>query len=162
MKRKQYRFWISDEALQSYLESKTTEYGDFTNFARETFHLMQTNKLDPRSIDNLRKEKIIADIDWKRAQTAFLKEKLNKSISQILDKSEEVFVPPEEKSLTEFINKNWNRYINTLRQLKEGWTVTCKLCSTGFVQIPTHENAVDRFKKHLEENHGESLIEKTN
>lgn len=162
MKKKQFRFWVTDESLQSYLESKIDEYGDFSNFARETFHLMQTNKLDPRSIDNLRKEKIIADIDWKRAQTAFLKEKLNKSINQILDNSEEVFVAPEEKDLNEFIAKNWNRYIQTLRQFKDGWTVTCKLCSTGFVQIPNHEKAVDRFKKHLEETHGESIIEKAN
>ena len=162
MKRKNYRFWVTEESLQQYLDAKILEYGEFSNFARETFQLMKDNKLDPKNIDSLRKEKVIADIEWKRAQTAFLKEKLNKSVAQILDNSEEVFVAPEEKNLIEAINKNWNRYVNTLRLYKEGWNVTCKLCSTGFVQIPTQEKAVDRFKKHLEESHGDQLIAKTN
>lgn len=162
MKKKQYRFWVSEEALQSYLESKIEEYGDFTNFARETFHLMKDNKLDPRSFDNLRKEKIIADIEWKRAQTAFLKEKLTKSIDKILEEPITAFVPPEEKNLSELINFRWNRYVETLRKMKDGWTITCKLCSTGFVQIPTQDDARNRFKKHLEETHGEELIAKTN
>lgn len=159
MTKKQYRFWVYDEKTQKYLDEKMEEYGGFSDFAREIFEMIINNKLDPKSFDELKKEKIKADIEWKKAQTAYLKQKLQKPIPNS-DTGVTAFNPPEEKNLAEFINNSWNSFVDTLRQLKEGWSVTCKLCETGFVQIPTHEMAINRFKKHLEETHAEELIRK--
>jgi len=70
----------------------------------------------------------------------------------------ESYEPPEEKKLNEVIKLNWNKFVDTLKQNSKGeWIATCKICSTGFI-LPTKEQAINRFKIHLEENHQESVL----
>jgi len=157
MTRKQFRFWVNDEKLQAYLDGKTSDYGEFSNFARETFTLMMLNKLDPRSYDDLKKQKLKIDIIWRQAQIAHINSKLDKPIPTTPE-AETAHYAPEENNLDNLINVGWNRYVNTIRSYKEGWTVTCKLCPTGFPQIPTKELAIERFKTHLQETHAEELV----
>lgn len=172
--RKQFRFWVNDEKLTAFLDSKTKEYGEFSNFARETFDLIMKNKLDPRTIEQLKKEKLQVDIEWKKVETEYRKLKIKyeftfnalptKSGSKALrDKATnevQSYNPPEEMLLKEFIEKNWNKYVETLRHREDGWIIECKLCNTGFPCHDSKEGAIDRLKIHLGETHLDELFKK--
>jgi len=75
MSRKQYRFWVTDEELKKFLDSKSNHQNqDFSEFAREIFTLVMENKLDPLTVGDLQKKKLQADIAYKEIMTK-IKEK---------------------------------------------------------------------------------------
>jgi len=159
-----FKFWLSDVSqleLVNWLKELTSKE-KFTETVVEILDFVRKNGLENlKSLEALRREKIIAEIAEIKSRTAHREAKVNPITPPNQPKDETnqtAYVAPEEKTLTDVINRNWNNYVNTLRQLKEGWSVTCRLCDTGFVQIRTKEEAIDRFKKHLEDNHMEELI----
>lgn len=160
MTRINFKFWVNDGEnleLVNWLKELTAKE-KFTETVIEILEFVRLNSMEKlKSLESLRIEKLVAEIAEIKSRTAHRESKSFKPIPENIP-SEEAHVAPEEKNLTQVINKNWNNYVNTLRQLKEGWTVTCRLCETGFVQIPSKDMAIDRFKKHLEDNHSEELV----
>lgn len=160
MTRINFKFWVNDEEnleLVNYLKELTAKE-KFTETVIEILDFVRKDGIESlKNLKSLQKEKLVAEIADIKSRTAHRESKSFKPIPENIP-SEEAHVAPEEKNLTQVINKNWNNYVNTLRQFKDGWTVTCKLCTTGFVQIPTQLMAIDRFKKHLEDSHLEELI----
>jgi len=162
-RKKQYRFWVSRnfEELQKFLDSKE----NFSDYARKTFSMIQKENLDPETFETLKKLKIKADIEWKNSQTEYNKMRIAKWKQHDVSKTEveaseaeTAHFPPEEKTLEDLIEHHWNNFVNSLRQYKEGWTVTCKLCETGFPQLGSKEVAIQRLKQHLRETHSEELV----
>jgi len=155
-----FKFWLSDVSqleLVNWLKELTAKE-KFTETVVEILDFVRKNGLENlKSLEALRREKIIAEIAEIKSRTAHRESKSFKPIPEDTP-AEQTHEAPEEKNLTQVINRNWNNHVNTLRQLKEGWSVTCRLCETGFVQIPTKEQAIERFKKHLEDNHMSELI----
>lgn len=155
-----FKFWLNDVEnmeLVNWLKELTAKE-KFTETVIEILEFVRLNSLEKlKSLESLKREKIIAEIAEIKSRTSHRESKSFKPIPENIP-SEEAHVAPEEKNLTQVINKNWNNYVNTLRQLKDGWSVTCRLCETGFVQIPTQLMAIDRFKKHLEDSHMTELI----
>jgi len=76
MTKKQYRFWVNDEELQKFLDSKTSETGGFTEFAKDIFTLVMTNKLDSSSIIDLQRKKLSVDIEYKQVIILIKKKEL--------------------------------------------------------------------------------------
>jgi len=76
MTKKQYRFWVTDEELQKFLDEKTSVRGGFTEFAREIFTLIMKNKLDPSTYADLQRRKVLADIEYKQVITQIKKKEL--------------------------------------------------------------------------------------
>jgi len=160
MTRINFKFWVNDGEnleLVNWLKELTAKE-KFTETVIEILDFVRLNSIEKlKSLESLKREKLIVEIAEIKSRTAHRESKSFKPIPENIP-AEQAHVAPEEKNLTQVINRNWNNYVNTLRQLAEGWSVTCRLCETGFVQIPSQEMAIDRFKKHLEDNHSQELV----
>jgi len=167
--RKKFSFFCyeSDRELKLLLESKA----NVSTFIKETLENYRTGKLiDSKSVD-LHRKKMEVDIRYKEIMIKIKQKELD--FNETFDKTPssqaktaikvgvntESYNPPEEKKIQEVIQNQWNKFVETLKQKQNGeWTLTCKLCSTGFV-LPTKELAISRFKKHLEETHNERVLD---
>jgi len=168
MNRKQFVLWTYEAELnlRNYLESKS----NISEFLKKLVNDFRTGKLiESKSID-LQRKKLEVDIRYKEIMIKIKEKELiynetfdetPSSRAKIAIKTAvntETFNPPEEKKLNEIVKMNWNRFIDSLKQNSKGeWISTCKFCSTGFI-LPTKEQAINRFKIHLEENHAESVL----
>jgi len=162
-----HTFKEKDSDLEIYLESKFS----INEFLRNLVNDFRTGKLiDSKNMD-LQRKKLEVDIRYKEIMILIKQKELD--FSETFDKTPssqaksaikvgvntESYEPPEEKKIQDTIQNQWNRFVNTLKQnSKAEWTLTCKLCSTGFI-LPTKELAISRFKKHLEETHYEKVLE---
>lgn len=77
MTRRQFRFWIGDEKLQEFLDSKGSKGNqNFSEFARDIFTLVMNNKLDTSTIKDLQRKKLLTDIEYKQVMTQIKKREL--------------------------------------------------------------------------------------
>ena len=165
--RKKYSFYVSDENLKLFLDSKA----NVSDFVKTTIDQVRTQKLiDSKSVD-LHRKKLEVDIRYKEIMILIKQKELD--FSETFDKTPssqvktaikvgvntESYEPPEEKKIQDTIQNKWNNFVNTLKQnSKAEWTLTCKLCSTGFI-LPTKEQSINRFKIHLLETHNERVLD---
>ncbi len=165
--RRKFTFYVTEDNLNLFLESKT----NVSEFVKDIIEKFRTGKLiDSKQID-LHRKKLEVDIRYKEIMILIKQKELN--FSETFDKTPssqaktaikvgvntESYEPPEEKKIQDVIQNQWNKFVETLKQnSKAEWTLTCKLCSTGFI-LPTKELAISRFKKHLEETHNERVLE---
>ena len=155
------KFWLNDKENFELLKwvKDLTAKEKFTETAIEILEFVRKNGLENlKSLEALRREKLLADIEWTKTKTDLIKSKLQKPLHEVKIETEAAHYPPEEKNLNELINKNWNKFVGVLKHEARGWLVTCILCPTGFPQLASQQMAIDRFKKHLEETHGEDLV----
>jgi len=162
-----HTFKENDSDLEEYLESKFS----MNEFLRNLVNDFRTGKLiDSKNMD-LQRKKLEVDIRYKEIMILIKQKELD--FSETFDKTPssqaktaikvgintESYEPPEEKKIQDTIQNKWNNFVSTLKQnSKAEWTLTCKLCDTGFI-LPTKELAISRFKKHLEETHYERVLE---
>lgn len=156
-------------------DSKVIEWLDSmknqSTLIREIVTKFHYGKLSEDSKENLTRRKLLADIAYKEIMVKIKKQELLHSetfetpptpqakTAIKAGVNTESYEPPEEKKIKEVIETNWNRFVETLKQNSKGeWTLTCKLCSTGFI-LPSKESAIERFKKHLTETHYERVLE---
>jgi len=165
--RRKFTFYVTEDNLNLFLESKT----NVSEFVKDIIEKFRTGKLiDSKQID-LHRKKLEVDIRYKEIMIKIKQKELD--FNQTFDKTPssqaksaikvgvntESYEPPEEKKIQQVIQNQWNKFVETLKQNpKAEWTLTCKLCSTGFI-LPTKELAISRFKKHLEETHNERVLE---
>jgi len=168
--RKRWSFWTvgkDDLDLERYLESKIS----INDFVRNLINDFRTGKIvDSKNLD-LHRKKLEVDIRYKEIMIKIKEKELN--YTQTFDKTPssqaksaikvgintESYEPPEDKKINEVIKNSWNKFVNTLKQNSKGeWTLTCKMCNTGFI-LPTKEEAINRFKIHLLETHNERVLE---
>ena len=159
------KFWLNDKENFELLKwvKDLTAKEKFTETAIEILDFVRKNGLENlKSLEALRREKLLADIEWTKSKTKLIKQKLERPIHEVQipaeTTTEEAHYAPEEKNLEKLINSTWNKFVGVLKKENRGWLITCNLCSTGFPMLPTQEIAVSRFKKHLEETHGEDLV----
>jgi len=169
MSRKKFSFYVYDQnelELKIFLESKV----NVSQFVKEIVDKYRKGKLvDYKSLDLVR-QKLIADIEYKQILTAIKRREFNfhenfgktpssqaKTAIKVAVNNES-FIPPEEKNLEQIIQNNWNKFLLSLRtNSKNEWIANCKLCDTGFI-LPNKDEAIERFKTHLIENHNEQLL----
>jgi len=167
--RKHYNFWVYDKEvnLREFLDSKV----NVSDYVKDILDKFRTGKLiDSKSLD-LQRKKLEVDIRYKEIMIKIKEKELlynetfekppTNSVKQVIKTSvnTESYEPPEEKRISEVIKNNWNKFVETLKQNTKGeWTLTCKLCSTGFI-LPSKEQAINRFKIHLAETHNERVLE---
>jgi len=165
--RKKFTFYVTEDNLNLFLESKT----NVSEFVKDIIEKYRTGKLiDSKSVD-LHRKKLEVDIRYKEIMIKIKEKELlfgetfTKTPSYSAQKAIKVGVntesyePPEEKKIKDVIENSWNKFVETLKQNSKGeWTLTCKLCSTGFI-LPTKELAISRLKKHLEETHYERVLD---
>jgi len=164
--RKKFNFWIIDQLDIDFVESQK----NISDFLRDLIIKARTGKVGGLSDLELKREKMLADIDYKKILTAIKKRELliletfgkppsyqaKEAIKTAVNN--ESFIPPEEKDLEKIIEKNWNRFLLSLRtNSKNEWIANCQMCDTGFI-LPTKELAINRFKDHLSETHNEQLL----
>ena len=77
MTNKQYRFWSNDIELNQFLDSKTALEGGFSEYARKMFMLIMKNKLEPDTMIDLQKRKILVDIRYKEIMTKIKEKELS-------------------------------------------------------------------------------------
>lgn len=166
MIRKKYGFWLNDDIDQEFLEKQ--KY--ISAFIRDLIMKARIGKISGFSDEDLKRRKLLSDIEYKETLTAIKKRELNflenfgktpsseaKTAIKVAVNNES-FIPPEEKDLEQIIKINWEKFILSLRtNSKNEWIANCKLCDTGFI-LPTKELAINRFKTHLSENHNEQLL----
>jgi len=166
MTRKKITFWLYNQIDIEFLD----KLPNVSDFLRDLLVKVRTGKISAFTEDDLKRRKLLADIEYKEILTAIKKrefefhENFGKTPSYQASKAikvavnNESFIPPEEKSLEEIIKINWEKFILSLRtNSKNEWIANCKLCDTGFI-LPTKELAINRFKNHLSENHNEELL----
>jgi len=176
--KKKFSFWVYPKEinLRDFLESKA----NVSEFLKGIIEKVRTGKLvDAKTID-LHRKKLEVDIRYKEimikikekelvysetfdktpSHTAQNAIKVNVNAENIYPPKEtESYEPPEEKKIKHVIENSWNKFVATLKQNSKGeWTLTCKLCSTGFI-LPTKETAILRFKQHLNETHYEKVLD---
>jgi len=169
--RKRWSFWTytekDDQEIQTFLESKIS----INDFLRNLVNDFRVGKLvNVKNLD-LQRKKLEVDIRYKEIMIKIKEKEL--SYNETFDKSPssqgkiaiknnvntESYNPPEEKKINEVIKSSWNKFVETLKQNSRAeWTITCKLCSTGFI-LPSKEQAINRLKIHLEETHSEKVLE---
>jgi len=167
--KKKFSFWVYPKEinLRNFLESKV----NVSEFLKGIIEKVRTGKLvDAKTID-LHRKKLEVDIRYKEIMIKIKEKEL--LYNETFDKpppysakeaikvnvNTESYNPPEEKKINEVIKSSWNKFVETMKQNSLGeWTVTCKLCSTGFI-LPTKEQAINRLKIHLEETHSERVLE---
>jgi hypothetical protein len=166
MTSRKFNFWLKDQIDQEFLESQK----NISDFLRNLIVIARTGNSTDLSENELKKQKMIADIEYKKILTAIKKreyefhENFGKSPSsqgKIAIKTavnNESFIPPEEKNLEKLIENNWDKFLLSLRTNKNNeWIANCRLCDTGFI-LPTKEQSIQRFKDHLSENHDQELL----
>jgi len=162
-----HTFKEKDSDLELFLQGQFS----INEFLRNLVNDFRTGKLiDSKNMD-LQRKKLEVDIRYKEIMILIKQKELD--FSETFDKTPssqaktaikvgvntESYEPPEEKKIQDTIQNKWNNFVNTLKQnSKAEWTLTCKLCSTGFI-LPTKDLAISRFKKHLEETHYEKVLE---
>jgi len=167
--RKKYTVWTyeKDSHLREFLDSKI----NVSEFIRDTLEKLRTGKLiDAKTID-LQRKKLEVDIRYKEIMIKIKEKELD--FSETFSKTPssqaktaikvgvntESYEPPEEKKIKDVIKNNWNKFVESIiKNPKNEWTLTCHLCSTGFI-LPTREQAIERFKIHLLETHNERVLE---
>jgi len=165
--KKRFDFWIFDKIVIDWLDSIPNR----SEFVRDILTKFKENKLIPQTKENLVREKLKVEIEYKKIMIEIKKKEL--LFEQTFDKTPtsqakiaiktavntESYEPPEEKKIHEVIKYSWNKFVATLKQNSRAeWTLTCKLCSTGFI-LPTKEEAINRFKIHLLETHNERVLD---
>jgi len=163
---KRINFWLFDQINIDFLETQKS----ISDFMRDLINQARTGKTGNFSDEDLKKRKLIADIDYKEILTAIKKRELliletfgkppsyqaKEAIKTAVNN--ESFIPPEEKNLEKIIENKWNNFLLSLRtNSKKEWIANCKLCDTGFI-LPNKEEAINRFKNHLSETHNEQLL----
>lgn len=161
--RTNFKFWLSDKQnleLVNWLKDLTAN-GKFSVTVIEILDYVRKNGLENlKTLEGLKREKLVAEIADLKSRTAHRNKTITKPIPIPIPNStpQTSYVPPEERKIEEIIKFSWNKYVETLRKKSEGWLITCKLCSTGFPQLPTEQEAIDRFKTHLEDSHETELL----
>ena len=170
MKRR-WSFWTykekDDQDLEQFLESKLS----INDFLKKLVNDFRTGKIvDSKNLD-LHRKKLEVDIRYKEIMIKIKEKEL--LFDQTFDKTPssqaqkaikvgvntESYEPPEEKQIKDVIQNNWNKFVESIiKNPKNEWTLTCHLCSTGFI-LPTREQAIERFKTHLLETHNERVLD---
>jgi len=162
-----HTFKKQDSDLELYLESQFS----VNEFLRNLVNDFRTGKLiDSKNMD-LQRKKLEVEIRYKEIMIKLKQKELD--FSETFDKTPssqaktaikvgvntESYEPPEEKKIIDVIQNQWNKFVETIiKNPKNEWTLTCKLCSTGFI-LPTREQAIQRFKIHLEQTHHERVLD---
>ena len=83
----------------------------------------------------------------------------NKPLKILIEKSNGTKSTDEKPqfNIDYIINSTWNKFLKELRELKDEWKATCNNCDQSFYK-KTRNEAIDRFKLHLKQNHEEDLI----
>jgi len=164
---KKFEFWLFDSDIINWLNS----FSNRSELLREIVTKFKSGELQDDTKEDLTKEKLRADIDYKKIMIQIKKKELQ--FSETFEKTPsltaqraikigvntESYEPPEDKKIQKVIQNSWNKFVNTLRQnSKAEWILTCKLCNTGFI-LPTKEQAINRFKIHLAETHNERVLD---
>jgi len=70
-----FRFWVTadKQELIKFLKSKSDTEEGFSEWARNMFDLIRVNKLDPSTLEDMRKQKMKIDIDFKSVMTEIKK-----------------------------------------------------------------------------------------
>lgn len=165
--RKRFDFWLFDKSIVEWFESIPNR----SEFIRDFLTKLKNGELNDTSKFDLQRKKLEVDIRYKEIMIKIKEKELlfgetfDKTPSYSAQKAIKVGVntesynPPEEKKINEVIKNSWNKFVETLKQNSKGeWTLTCKLCSTGFI-LPDKEQAINRLKIHLEETHSERVLE---
>jgi len=161
MTRINFKFWVNDVEnmeLVNWLKELTAKE-KFTETVIEILDFVRKDGIESlKNLKSLQKEKLVAEIAEIKSRTAHRDRTIKKPTEIPITTTQSSYVPPEERKIEEIIKFSWNRYVETLRKKPEGWVVTCKLCSTGFPQLRSEEEAIERFKTHLEDSHESELI----
>lgn len=165
--KKKFSFWIYDPTIIEWLVSITKR----SEFIRDILIKFKNGEFNDNSKYDLQRKKLEVDIRYKEIMIKIKEKELlynqtfDKTPSYSAEKAIKVGVntesyePPEEKKILEVIQNNWNKFVETIKQNSKGeWTVTCKLCSTGFI-LPTRDQSIQRFKIHLEQTHYEKVLD---
>ncbi len=177
MTKKRFDFWLFDQETIDWLNSIPNR----SEYIRDLMTKVKNGIVKDFDKLDLKDQKTLVEIKYKEVQTKIKEFELEhwktfgKAPSSSGEKALKVhaktetippeqtsYDPPEEKDLRKIIETKWNNWVDVLKQEKKdsSWTVVCRLCSTGFVQIPTRDQAIDRLKKHLEDTHSDILLEK--
>ncbi len=165
--KKRFSFWIFDQEIVEWLNSIT----NLSNFMREVLMKFKNGEFNDGSKSDLQRKKLEVDIRYKEIMIKIKEKELlfgetfDKTPSYSAQKAIKVAVntesynPPEEKKILDVIQNSWDKFVDTLKPNSKGeWTLTCKLCSTGFI-LPTRDQAIQRFKIHLEQTHHERVLD---
>jgi len=165
--RTKFTVWIDESEIE--LIDFIFAHSNVSKFIKDLIDDFRKGKLV--KIDELHKKKLETDIRYKEIMIEIKKKELlhldtfdkyPSSQAKIAIKTAvntESYEPPEEKKILDVIQNNWNKFVETIKQnSKAEWTVTCKLCSTGFI-LPTRDEAIQRFKIHLEQTHHERVLD---
>lgn len=159
--RTNFKFWLSDKQnleLVNWLKDLTAN-GKFSVTVIEILDYVRKNGLENlKTLEGLKREKLVAEIADLKSRTAHRDKTITKPIPIPNSAPQTSYVPPEERKIEEIIKFSWNKYVETLRKKSEGWVITCKLCTTGFPQLRSEQEAIDRFKTHLEDSHETELL----
>jgi len=167
--RKHFALWTypDDLDLRNYLESKA----NISEFIKKIVNDFRIGKLTETKNSDLQRKKLEVDIRYKEIMIKIKEKEL--LYSETFEKppaysakqaikvnvNTESYEPPEEKKIQDVIENDWNKFVETLKENSKGeWTLTCKLCSTGFI-LPTQHKAIFRFKTHLLETHNERVLD---
>ncbi len=165
--KKKFSFWIYDPTIIEWLVSITKR----SEFIRDILIKFKNGEFNDNSKYDLQRKKLEVDIRYKEIMIKIKEKELlfgetfDKSPSYSAQKAIKVGVntesyePPEEKKILDVIQNQWNKFVETIKKNSKGeWTVTCKLCSTGFI-LPDRDQAIQRFKIHLEQTHYEKVLD---
>jgi len=167
-KRVGFTSWVTDEKLKQFLHSKD----NFSQWAIKLFNLAMSEGLDPDTFEGLKKIHMKSQIEWKKAQTEYLKKRMIKMDSEARSSDEKKviqegvldgggFNPPEqiqEDKIKDFISDNFSKYVSRLKQEASGFVINCGICPTGFPNLGSREIAVERLKLHVFETHKDEVI----
>lgn len=148
MARKQYRFWVSNEKLKEFLDSKGSRAKhDFSDFARDIFTLVMENKLDKETIQDLQKRKLLADIQYKEVMTEIKKKELGYMKN---------FESPPSHAAKNAIREGEMQSVQAISFYDEkNWRFQCPECGILFVfkSVETRQMKKTEFVDHFMASH---------